>query len=484
MTDAGAPAPDLILVTGDLMESGRPRERDEALTFLTGLRVLLGLEPDRLLIVPGGRDVSKTACQAYFLQCESRDIQPLPPYFPKLEHYAKLFDELYQGLDGPLFDSAQPWTLFAVSELRVAIAGLNSTISATHRPEDDYGWIGEEQSAWFAKQLRLFEDSGWLRIGIIRHDPDPGGGPVGCDPTLLRDAGTLDRLLGSRLNMLLHGPGPGGTSIGFLGSGLPVVPAIGPGQEEIIQVTADGVRRFSAYGDGAGKQPALLRQTWQNIGGTFPTTTAEKFDVGKGEPALAPERLAPAPTADPQSLLLDRIEEVCATRHNRVKIRRVETEPPHLLVTRQEEGFNPQSRVGAHVGELSRDVVEGFLRHEPGPGSELVYQGPAPAQAIREEALRGGLRLRSFIEFQGLLDLGGYVGRQTTTATRLACTSRNASGSWIATTRPSGTTWWRSSCAWSPSTTRGSCCCWATSGVARRSRCARSPGASPRRLRT
>jgi WD40 repeat protein/3',5'-cyclic AMP phosphodiesterase CpdA len=410
LTDASAPAPDLILVTGDLMESGRPRERDDALTFLTGLRVLLGLEPDRLLMVPGSHDVSRAACHGYFLQCEARDIQPQRPYFPKLEHYAQLFDELYQGLNGPLFDAAQPWTLFAVPELRVAIAGLNSTMSVTHRPEDDYGWIGEEQAAWFAKRLRPFEDSGWLRVGIIRHDPDAGGGSAGSDPALLRDTGTLDRLLGSRLNMLLHGPGPGGTSIGFLGSGLPVVPATGPGQEEIVQVTADGFRRFSAYGDG--KRPALLRHEWQAIGGTFPTTTAEKPEADNSEPTT--ERLAPAPTADPQSLLLDRIEEVCETRYEHVKIRRIEADPPHLLVTRQEEGFNPQWRVGAHVGELSREAVESFLRHEPGPGSELVYQGPAPAQSLREEALRRGVRLRSFLEFQGLLDLSGYLGRQTT----------------------------------------------------------------------
>ncbi|MGH3700876.1 MAG: TIR domain-containing protein [Pseudonocardiaceae bacterium] len=412
LTDAGAPAPDLILVTGDLMQSGRPRERDQALTFLTGLRVLLGLEPDRLLIVPGNGDVSKAACLSYFAACEAREIEPQQPYFPKLEHYAQLFDELYQGLDGPLFDAAQPWTLFAVPELRVAIAGLNSTMSATHRPEDDYGWIGEEQAAWFAKRLRPFEESGWLRVGIVRHDPDPGGGPVGSDPALLRDAGTLDRLLGSRLTVLLHGPGPGSTSIGFLGSGLPVVPATGPGQEEIIQVTADGVRRFSAYG--AGTRPVLLERSWVAIGTTFPATAVEELTGGDDNPAPEPEPLAPAPTADPQSLLLERIEEVCATRYEQVKIRHIETDPPHLLVTRQEEGFTPQWRVGAHVGELSREVVEGFLRHEPGPGSELVYQGPAPAQALREEALRRGVRLRSFLEFQGLLDLSSYLGRQTT----------------------------------------------------------------------
>ncbi|MGH3827362.1 MAG: TIR domain-containing protein, partial [Pseudonocardiaceae bacterium] len=370
LTDAGAPSPELILVTGDLMESGRPREGDEALAFLTGLQALLGLEPTRLIIVPGDHDVSRAACQGYFLLCESRDSQPQQPYFPKLECYAQLFNDLYQGLEGPLFDTAQPWTMFAVPELRVAIAGLNSTMSITHQPEDDYGWIGDEQAAWFARQLRSFEESGWLRIGVIGHNPDPGGESASSGPAVLRDPGTLDRLLGHRLNMLVCGPGPGGTSIDFLGSGLPVVPATGPGQEEIIQVTADGVRRFSAHRDG--NQPALFRHAWRATGGTFPPTPAEELGADNGAPA--PERLEPAPTHDPQRLLLDRIEEVCETRHDRVRIRRVETDPPHLLITRQEEGFTPQWRVGAHVGELNREVVESFLRHEPGPGSELVYE--------------------------------------------------------------------------------------------------------------
>ncbi|MGH3769977.1 MAG: NACHT domain-containing protein, partial [Pseudonocardiaceae bacterium] len=416
LTDTGAPQPDLILVTGDLMESGRRRERDEALAFLTGLRVLLGLEPDRLLIVPGGHDVSKIACQSYFLRCEANDEEPQQPYFPKLEHYAELFSDLYQGLEGPLFDIAQPWTLFAVPELRVAVAGLNSTMALTHRPEDNYGWIGDAQAAWFAKRLRHFEKRGWLRVGFLRHDPDPGGRPVGADPALLRDAGTLDRLLGPRLSMLLHGPGPGGATVSFLASGLPVVPATAPGQEEIIQVTPDGLWRFSAYG-AAGEKPVHLACAWRAAEGTFPPATARELDSGNDEPGLALEPVAlepvaPKPSADPQNLLLDRIEEVCKARHERVTIRRVETEPPHLLLTRREVDFNPQWRVGAHVGELSREIVEGFLHYEPGPGSELVYQGPAPAPELREEALRRGVRVRSFTEFQGLVDLSGYLNRQ------------------------------------------------------------------------
>ncbi|MGH3621321.1 MAG: TIR domain-containing protein, partial [Sciscionella sp.] len=406
LTDAGAPHPDLIVVTGDLMESARPKEKDEALAFLTGLRVRLGLASDRLLVVPGRHDVSKAACHSYWLGCEARDLQPQQPYFPKLEHYAQLFEELYQGLDGLLFDVAQAWTLFAVPELRVAVAGLNSTMALSHRPEDDRGWIGREQAAWFAKQLRPFEESGWLRIGLVHHQVDAGGVPVGTQPLLLRDGDTLDRLLGQRLNLLLHGPGPGGASIDLLDSGLPVVPASGPGQEEIIQVTADGLRRFSVYGSGD-VTPVPLERAWRDTAGTFAATSTAELDAGPAEPESEP-----IPSTDPVGLLLDRIEQVCAARYERVRIRLVDADPPHLLLTRQDEGFNPQWRIGAHIGEVDAEVLENFLRFDPEQGSELVYEGPVATQALREKALQRGVRLRSFIEFQGLLDLRGYVTGQ------------------------------------------------------------------------
>jgi WD40 repeat protein len=413
LADAGAPHPDLIVVTGDLTESARPREKEEALNFLTGLRVLLGLESERLLVVPGRHDVSKAACQSYWLDCEARETQPQQPYFPKLVHYTQLFEDLYEGLDGPLFDVAQPWTLYAVPELRVAIAGLNSTMAQSHRPEDDHGWIGESQAAWFAKRLREFENSGWLRIGLINHQADAHAGQIANEPRMLRDVDTLDRLLGQRLNLLLHGPGSAGSSIDRLGSGLPVVPASGPGQEEIIQITADGLRRFSVYNTGhntghnTGK-PAPLQVGWTNTSGTFAAAQAPAV-LGSAEPEPG--------AATPTDLLLDRIEQVCHARYERVGIRRVDADPPHLLLTRQDDGFNPQWRIGAHVGAVDEEALEAFLRFDPEPGSELVYEGPAEesvaaSRRLRDEALRRGVRLRSFIEFQGLLDLRGYVSDQ------------------------------------------------------------------------
>ncbi len=412
LTGQGLPKADLMVVTGDLTESGSPRECETALQFLTGLRALAGLEPHRLVIVPGGHDITMAASRAYFSSCEADDLRPQPPYWPKWRHFAKLFEEFYRGLDGPLFEAAQPWTLFAVPEMRVVVAGLNSTMASSHRQEDRYGWIGEAQAAWFAERLRAFERNGWLRIGVISHDP-AGDAPAGRDTALLRDAGTLDRLLGPRLNILLHGPGPGGTHIGELGSGLVVVPAAAPGRHQYLRLTPDGLERWGARKDAA-DDPERLPRRWHMVDGTFNAGSAAVAGEDQHDATPAPE---PDRAPSPVSMLLDQITEVCEARHEHAKIRRVDVDLPHVLITEQEDGFIRRWRVAAHVGEPDRDVLDAFaqLVHagQYEPGSELVYQGPQPPRVLRDEAARRGVRVRSFIEFQGLLDLRGYVAAQT-----------------------------------------------------------------------
>ncbi|MDX6434748.1 MAG: hypothetical protein QOE54_7114 [Streptosporangiaceae bacterium] len=416
LADDGVARPDLLVVTGDLTESGSLKESGQALAFLTGLRALLGLEPQRVVVVPGARDVTRAACRAYFNTCEADDIEPQPPYWPKWRHFSGLFEELYQGLDSVVFDSAQPWTLFPIPDIKVVVAGLNSTMAISHRDDDRYGWIGEAQAAWFAERLRPFEQEGWLRLGALQHEPLAGGRDS------LRDPGTVERLLGGRLNLIVHGAAGDRVDPLSGGSGPPCVPALAPGRHQILQVTADGLTRRRR--DGSEREPDRSEHAWHAVGGTFPATAPQEQAV----PAIPP----PADPGDsalpagPGDELLDRIAEACETRFERAKTRRVAADPPHLLVTHMEDGFVRQFRVGAHVGEPTQDDVDAFVRHVhaggPDHGSELVYLGPAPPRALRDEALRRGVRLRSFTEFQGLLDLSDYVDKQTvrlTSDTRL-----------------------------------------------------------------
>ena len=123
----------------------------------------------------------------------------------------------------------------------------------------------------------------------------------------------------------------------------------------------------------------------------------------------------------------------------------MDTTPPQLLVTTHDDGLTLSRRLGAHVGAVTPEALEEFLQHDPTDADELVYQGPPPAEAVRRLAARRHVRLRSFTEFQGMLDLGDYVNGQTARlradpATHPTSTCRSATGTCAATTTASATT--------------------------------------------
>ncbi|MGW0802844.1 WD40 domain-containing protein [Nonomuraea sp. NPDC002799] len=384
MYDRGMPRPDLMVVSGDLTESGSLGQFGQATRFVTDLRLLIGLEPHRLVLLPGARDVTKAAASAYFMTCEADDVSPQPPYWPKWRHFAKLFGEVYQGLDDRVFDGGQPWTLFEVPDLRVVVAGLNSTMAMSHLERDAHAQLGEAQAAWFAERLRPYEEGAWLRLGAVGHAPGE-----------LRDAPTFERLLAHRLNLLFHG-----------GSGQPAdgrITAPRSGRHHVVEITPDGMRTWLPD-EG---RPERARYRWRAVETTF----TGRSPAGP-PPAPKPEERVPSPV----ELLLDRIAEVCEARHERVKVRRFAA---HLVVTHPEDGFVRQTMIGAHVGELTEEAADGFARqaHATGLAAELVYQGAPAPRAIRDDLMRKGVRLRSFTEFQGLLDLSGYVAEQTARVT-------------------------------------------------------------------
>ncbi|WP_330460106.1 TIR domain-containing protein [Streptomyces sp. NBC_00820] len=423
LTDAGAPAPDLLVVTGDLTASGSRREFEQALSFLTGLRALLGLEPHRVALVPGGQDVNQAACQAYFSTCEADEMPPRPPYWPKWRHFAGLFQELYQGLD-VVFDSDQPWTLFPVPELRTVIAGLNSSMAYSHRRDDQYGLVGPEQAAWFAQALRPHEAEGWLRVGVLRHAPGTAGpagarraatSPDGAGP--LRDTDVLTRLTAPRLHLLLHGPtGPGAPPALTTAAGeVPVIGAPGPGRHQLLRISRDGLTAWQGPGE-----PQRRPVRWRRAERAFGAEDTEGPDgTAPGGEADGPPRPEPEPRAvqTPAEVLLARVAEVCRTRHEGAQIRKVEGPVPQLLVTWSQSGFVRQQRVAVHTGTPSAPDIDRFVALVHAADSEteaeLVHDGPPPARELRDGARRRGVRVRSFTEFQGLLDLRGYVDGQS-----------------------------------------------------------------------
>lgn len=191
---------DVVLVTGDLAETGKPAEFKQFRGFATALTEHLGLPRRRLAMIPGNHDINRLACEAYFKECESEDRPPTPPYWPKLRHYAAMFAEFYAGEADIAFTEAAPYTEFRYPELGLVIAGLNSTIADSHRPDDHYGFLGEPQLRHFAGRLREAADERLLRIVATHHHPiHPEGDLARQD---LRD---LRRFLGPYTNLVVHG---------------------------------------------------------------------------------------------------------------------------------------------------------------------------------------------------------------------------------------------------------------------------------------
>ncbi|AYF77193.1 NACHT domain-containing protein [Nocardia yunnanensis] len=407
LVDQQAPPPDLIVVSGDLTESAHPTEFRKAVTFLGGLRVLLKLEPHRVVVVPGSHDISKLACDAYFRECAAYDRIPVPPYYAKLKLFEQMFRTVYRGLDHLVFDVGQPWTLFEIPELRLAVAGLNSTMAATHEPEHDFGAVGAKQKDWFAAQLRAYEAQGWFRLGVIAHDPAPSPNTARYDPSILRDAADTFRRLGPRLHLLLRGPSRAGGSVAHRGGTLPVLSAPAPGQAELLHITADGLTRYR-LDDSEPPTPRALEWTGYVAAVTGPAPRSE-LTAATPPPAREPR---PSDTVRPHELLLEQVTEVCKVRYPDARIRRTASDPPYLLVTVNSDPVIEQLIIGAHVGEVTVQVLDEFLGPQPKPGSQLVYLGPDPHGELRERAAAEGVRVRSLADFQGLADLDGYRRKQ------------------------------------------------------------------------
>jgi len=159
--------PDLVIVTGDLAEWGKTEEFTLARNFLEKLidREHLNLPRERVAIIPGNHDINRKACEAYFNNCDADGLKPVAPWWPKWRHYSdEMFSQFYDKRSFYTFSQEQPWTFFEVKDLRVAIAGLNSTIFDGH----DCSKLGVESNCvlprhvGFCGEMQLRSAQKWL----------------------------------------------------------------------------------------------------------------------------------------------------------------------------------------------------------------------------------------------------------------------------------------------------------------------------------
>lgn len=449
--------PDVLLLTGDLTHEARPSEFRDLFTFVDYLAQGLELSRDRVVVVPGNRDVSREACAAYFSSCTAEESEPRPPYWPKWRFFLRFFKDLYSEHPAISFTESEPWTLWEMEDLKLTVAGLNSTFAESHREEDRYGFLGDRQLEWFGRELEDARQREWLRIAVVHHD-------LRGEPTRpgerLRDREALLGALGERINLVLQGhswdgrsdriagAGAGGADIPVLAAGSPELPAEAgpdPGTNlyQVLRIRRDQIHRWTRICR-AGRSP------WANDPRgheTIPVRLAETSTTfyEPGEATLLEQRMLleiagasggsvrrhrEADVQNTVSLLrsapdfLGRVETVCRLRERAgAEVRRVRRGRPaqEILEVSVQEG--PITRTYP-VGALDRPVVwDDVLRfhdqvHVPyrdrdsGVISRLIHSGdPAPEDLVREAAARR-IHLMRFSAYQEVMDFGPLLARQ------------------------------------------------------------------------
>jgi 3',5'-cyclic AMP phosphodiesterase CpdA len=247
--------PDVVVLSGDLTETGRASEFAAVETLVKALLTCLELGVHRLMVVPGNHDMDRFGCQKAWREAEQCGTALAKPYWPKWKPYVAFFDRLYAGTSrtfGPE-GKAEPWTLFELDDLEVVAAGLNSTIAESHLKEDHYGWLTERQLQCFAKEMRRYRRRGWLRLGVLHHNLRPIDG---CDSSHVRDTDKLvQHELHGMFNLILHGhthrdgsdvldgvPVFATGSAGVVGQERPEGL---PNQYQVLQIRRNGITRWA-----------------------------------------------------------------------------------------------------------------------------------------------------------------------------------------------------------------------------------------------
>ncbi|MEJ2854550.1 MULTISPECIES: trypsin-like peptidase domain-containing protein [unclassified Saccharothrix] len=363
--------PDLLIVAGDLTEHGLRSEFEQAFAWLAEVAEAVELPRDRVVVVPGAHDVNRKACQAYFLRMEAEEREPLPPYWAKWEQYAEAFQRFYR--DVPVaFTADEPWSLFEVRDLAVAVAGFNSTMADSHLGEAEPEF-GEEQVTRLTRRLAEFRERGWFSVGVANR----------TDSELL--------FWSQRLHLIRDG-------------------RLAPNSYDVLRIDPAGFhRRTRRLVDGrwTSETHPRVEMPWSSAERTFGSTV----------------RRHPRPTEVRQADgFFERVVE--ATKVDRPGA----TVTPnrgnsYLRVTERRPGGGiEQWPVFVTDGPVTREVLDGFrdthlrfAEQDPQTRSELVHGGPpAPADVVAH-ALSLGIRVRSWIDYQGLVDLRALEEQQRRT---------------------------------------------------------------------
>jgi 3',5'-cyclic AMP phosphodiesterase CpdA/SAM-dependent methyltransferase len=205
-----------LFFTGDLASKGTAEQLSAAVSFLRDLATQLGIAADRIVICPGNHDVDWRETQEREKENQDRSkwraqhfahyVGAVRPFYEKAQHPSLLrsLPELHN-----LGEAADVFTLHHWPEDDVLVISFNSCIVESHRSEDHYGYVGQDQIDRVTEildRLRSGDRPKWdqtYRIAMIHH---PFFAPYDKDPSALRDPIYLMNWLRDyHVHLVLHG---------------------------------------------------------------------------------------------------------------------------------------------------------------------------------------------------------------------------------------------------------------------------------------
>ncbi|MFC7527711.1 pentapeptide repeat-containing protein [Actinoplanes sp. GCM10030250] len=391
-------SPDLVVITGNLAERATPGEYEIARQLLSALRDTLGLDHRRIVLVPGTSDVNRLKCQAYFLECQGDEKEPAPPYWEKWQPFSTMLSR-FHGTELP---RDEPWSLTEFPDLRVVVAGFNSTMALSHLPQDEHGLLGPEQLDWFADRLSAGERGDWLRIGVLHHRPD--GRDVGA--ARLADADRFAATLAPHLDLVVHGQPDEPAVSRLAGEWAPIIG--GSAAWQLIETHGDHVRVRALP---AGPHPAGSDSI------ALPHPAPRRPDTVAHEPAQLTEL----------QRVTDQVAEVCRLRFPDAEVTLVPQPDSERVAylrispdrANNDRGPAEQHPIGVCAPGPGPDDIEWFARvldrfRTGGTGrtATLVHAGPPAGKDLIAAARGRGITLVSFADFQLGPDLDRFAERQ------------------------------------------------------------------------
>lgn len=162
----------LVVVTGDVAQTARPKEYEQAKNFLASLSEGLKLDPQRFVFVPGNHDVSWAMCKMLEEVYDENELRRRIDE-KKFQFFDEFLKQFYEIPRSSLYGNLLAHSVFVYNfkELTLSVAALNSCEVESHRKEDHWGLLSKEQAQALMNYWKEDEIRSWLKVVAIHHNP-------------------------------------------------------------------------------------------------------------------------------------------------------------------------------------------------------------------------------------------------------------------------------------------------------------------------